>query len=339
MKRLIFLTAFMATLFSICSCKNSGKALLPNVSGKAGEIAVVINKGDWEGAVGTELRDLLTSDCPFLPQKEPLYNLANVSPAGFTNMFQLHRNIIFCNIDAKVSDPGVVYKVDQWAKPQTLVIINAPDSDTAVSLIKENGTMILNTFEQAERDRVIMNCIQYEESSLRAIVNKAFGGSPYFPSGYSLKKQTDDFIWIGYDTQYTIQGIFVYRYPATGKDILTIDNIIARRNEILKANVPGMFENTYMTTAEAVAPNLEYLKYRGREFAQVRGFWEVHNDFMGGPFISHSFYSPDGKDIIVLEAFVYAPKYDKRNYLRQVESIIYSFEWADRQGKEENEGK
>lgn len=329
----------MATLFSICSCKNSGKALLPNVSGKAGEIAVVINKGDWEGAVGTELRDLLTSDCPFLPQKEPLYNLANVSPAGFTNMFQLHRNIIFCNIDAKVSDPGVVYKVDQWAKPQTLVIINAPDSDTAVSLIKENGTMILNTFEQAERDRVIMNCIQYEESSLRAIVNKAFGGSPYFPSGYSLKKQTDDFIWIGYDTQYTIQGIFVYRYPATGKDILTIDNIIARRNEILKANVPGMFENTYMTTAEAVAPNLEYLKYRGREFAQVRGFWEVHNDFMGGPFISHSFYSPDGKDIIVLEAFVYAPKYDKRNYLRQVESIIYSFEWADRQGKEENEGK
>ena len=67
MKRLIFLTAFMATLFSICSCKNSGKALLPNVSGKAGEIAVVINKGDWEGAVGTELRDLLTSDCPFLP--------------------------------------------------------------------------------------------------------------------------------------------------------------------------------------------------------------------------------------------------------------------------------
>ena len=339
MKRLIFLTAFMATLFSICSCKNSGKALLPNVSGKAGEIAVVINKGDWEGAVGTELRALLTSDCPFLPQKEPLYNLANVSPAGFTNMFQLHRNIIFCNIDAKVSDPGVVYKVDQWAKPQTLVIINAPDSDTAVSLIKENGTMILNTFEQAERDRVIMNCIQYEESSLRAIVNKAFGGSPYFPSGYSLKKQTDDFIWIGYDTQYTIQGIFVYRYPATGKDILTIDNIIARRNEILKANVPGMFENTYMTTAEAVAPNLEYLKYRGREFAQVRGFWEVRNDFMGGPFISHSFYSPDGKDIIVLEAFVYAPKYDKRNYLRQVESIIYSFEWADRQGKEEIEGK
>ncbi|MBR6246610.1 MAG: DUF4837 family protein, partial [Bacteroidales bacterium] len=62
--------------------------------------------------------------------------------------------------------------------------------------------------------------------------------------------------------------------------------------------------------------------------AQTRGFWEVHNDFMGGPFVSHSFYGPDAKEIIVVEAWVYAPRFDKRQYLRQVESVIYSFEWA-----------
>ena len=48
---------------------------------------------------------------------------------------------------------------------------------------------------------------------------------------------------------------------------------------------------------------------------------------MGGPFVSHSFYSPDGSEIYVIEAFLYAPKYDKRQYLRQVESLLYSFEW------------
>jgi hypothetical protein len=37
---------------------------------------------------------------------------------------------------------------------------------------------------------------------------------------------------------------------------------------------------------------------------------------------------PDGKYMIGLEGFVYAPKFDKRQYLRQVEAIIYSFEWA-----------
>jgi hypothetical protein len=48
---------------------------------------------------------------------------------------------------------------------------------------------------------------------------------------------------------------------------------------------------------------------------------------MGGPFVSHSFYSPDGSEIFVTEAFVYAPRFDKRQYLRQVESLLYSFEW------------
>ena len=35
----------------------------------------------------------------------------------------------------------------------------------------------------------------------------------------------------------------------------------------------------------------------------------------------------DGKDVIVLEAWVYAAKFDKRQYLRQVEALLYSFEW------------
>ena len=69
---------------------------------------------------------------------------------------------------------------------------------------------------------------------------------------------------------------------------------------------------------------------------QTRGMWEVKNDFMGGPFVSHSFYSPDGEDIIVAEAFVYAPRYDKRQYLRQVESLLYSWEWV---GKDEEKDK
>ncbi len=55
---------------------------------------------------------------------------------------------------------------------------------------------------------------------------------------------------------------------------------------------------------------------------------------MGGPFVAHSFYSKDNKDIITLFAWVYAPKYDKRQYLRQVESIAYSFEWADKTGEQ-----
>ena len=95
-----------------------------------------------------------------------------------------------------------------------------------------------------------------------------------------------------------------------------------------------MFENTYMTISDFARPSIEYKKYKGLDFAEIRGFWEVQNDFMGGPFVIHAFYDKNNpKEIIVVEGFVYAPRYDKRDYIRQVESIIYSFDWKEEFGK------
>lgn len=318
-----------------CNEKSRKKALLPNISGHAGEVIVVVDKADWEGEVGTTLRDTLTQDCRFLPQREPLYNLVNVLPSGFVNMFQIHRNIILVNIKNDVLEPGVKLRQDVWATPQCVISIDARSSEEAVQLIKDNSKLLITVLEQAERDRLIRNAKRYEERSLAPIVTEMIGGSPHFPSGYKLKKKTDDFIWISYDIQYVTEGILIYRYPVEeGMDMMDLDNILAENHKMLKANVPGMFENTYMMTSEFARPSIEYLKYKGRDFAEIRGFWEVYNDYMGGPFVAHAFYSKDGKYMIFLEGFVYAPKYDKRLYLRHVESVLYSFEWAKDKSEE-----
>lgn len=331
MKRIfkyIVLALAAAAVLTSCSEDKRRKALLPNISGKAGEVIVVINKTDWEGAVGNALRDSLACDCPFLPQREPLFNLVNVAPSGFGSMFQVHRNIILVNISSSVTEPGVVYRKDVWAAPQTVINVNAADAETAVSLIAANSADMISTLEQAERDRIIRNTKKYEELGLAPVVDEVAGGSPHFPSGYKLKKKTSDFVWIEYAIQYVTQGILIYKYPVVeGEDMMSLDSILENSNEMLKNNVPGMFEDTYMTISTFARPSIEYMKYKGLDFAEIRGFWEVQNDYMGGPFVSHAFYSRDGKDVIVLQGFVYAPKYDKRQYLRQVESIIYSFEW------------
>ena len=318
-----------AVALSSCTEQQKRKVLLPNISGKAGEVIVVIDKGNWEGQVGTVLRDSLAQETPYLPQREPLFGLVNVPQNAFTNMFQIHRNIIVVNINNTVTEPGIVIRKDVWAAPQTVIYINAADSESAVKIIQENSSLMCVTIEQAERDRIIGNIKKYEELKLAPVVTEMIGGSPHFPSGYKLKKRTSDFIWIEYAIQDVTQGILAYKYPVVeGEQMMILESIIENSNEMLKNNVPGMFENTYMTTSTAARPGIEYKRYKGLDFAEVRGFWEVYNDYMGGPFVSHAFYSKDGKDIIVLQGFVYAPKYDKRQYLRQVESIIYSFEWA-----------
>ena len=330
MNRFFKIAALAAMVLALAGCKGRSRGqLLPNVSGKAGEIVVVIDKDNWEGDIGNAFREILAGDCPYLAQREPLFNLANVPPGSFNNMFKMHRNILILNINPQNQNVGMMYKRDQWARPQSVAQVNAYDKEGALAIIEEAKEQLPEFFEAAERDRIIANSILYEELTLRGPVEKLTGGILHFPLGYKLRKQTDDFVWIADEKQYTIQTVLIYRYPVPEKDPFKLENIIAKRNEVMQANVPGMFDGSYMTTSNAFAPTTRSLKYHGIDFMETRGFWEVEGDFMGGPFVSHSFYSPDGKDIIVLEAFVYAPKYDKRAYLRQVESILYSFEWKN----------
>ena len=312
----------------VTGCKNkTQRTLLPNVSGKAGEVLVVIERADWEADLGVAIREALAMDTPYLAQREPLFVLSNVTPGNFGSMFKMHRNLLMVNINPQNATNGIVYKNNVWAQPQALVQINAADAAQALSLFNENSANVAEFFEQCERDRIIANAKLYEEHALQAPVQKVTGGILHFPSGYRCRKYTDDFVWIADEKQYTNQTVLVYKYPVSGPDVFTLDKIIEARNEIMKANVPGMFEGSYMTTTTAQEATTRSLRYHGRDFMETRGFWEVQGDFMGGPFVSHSFYSPDGKDVIVLEAFVYAPRYDKRQYLRQVEALLYSFEW------------
>lgn len=320
-------------ILALTSCKGGKKALLPSISGKAGEVIVVIDRDNWEGNLGVEVRELLACDCPYLAQLEPMYSLVNVTPGGFADLFKVHRNIVIFDINEDKTENKVSYLHDIWAAPQCVINVSAKDAKAATELVQANGKFIVSAIEQAERDRVIRNSIRYEERSLAPQVAEIFGGSPHFPMGYKLKKKTDSFIWIADEKQYTIQGVLIYKYPATVAEEFTRDNIVSHRNAILKENVPGMFDGTYMTTSKVITPDVEYLKYKGRDFAQLRGYWEVENDYMGGPFVSHSFFSPDGMEVIVAEAFVYAPKYDKRQYLRQVESILYSWEWNEKKSE------
>lgn len=50
-------------LIGAVSCGNNAKVLLPNVSGKAGEVIIVVGKDNWEGNLGNEIGSLLARDC------------------------------------------------------------------------------------------------------------------------------------------------------------------------------------------------------------------------------------------------------------------------------------
>jgi hypothetical protein len=332
MRVLKFLVFALVAVFA-ASCNDTSELVKQNVGGKAGEIIIVANKAEWESEPGSELRSILATPYPYLPQSEPSYTLINIPHKSFTSLFEYHRNIIILKVDPELKAEFKAVE-DVWAAPQTVIMITAPTKEEATRVIADNSEQLFNIINQAERNRIMRNSKRYEDVALRQFVADKFGGSPYFPKGYSLKKQTDNFVWISYETTYINLGIFVYRIPYKDETSVQLEQLMAATNDIMQENVPGMVDNSYMTISSEILPGLGVMKYKNRNFVEMRGLWEVKNDFMGGPFVIHAFYDKnDPKSIIVVEGFVYAPRYDKRDYIRQVESILYSFDWKEDFGK------
>lgn len=332
MRVLKLLVLALVAVFA-ASCNDSSELVKQNVGGKAGEIIIVANKAEWESEPGSELRSILATPYPYLPQSEPSYTLINIPHKSFTSLFEYHRNIIILKVEPELKAEFKAVE-DVWAAPQTVIMITAPTKEEATKVIADNAEQLFNIINQAERNRIMRNSKRYEDVALRNFVADKFGGSPYFPKGYSLKKQTDNFVWISYETTYINLGIFVYRIPYKDETSVQLEGLMAATNDIMQENVPGMVDNSYMTISSEILPGLNVMKYKNRNFMEMRGLWEVKNDFMGGPFVIHAFYDKNNpQDIIVVEGFVYAPRYDKRDYIRQVESILYSFDWKEDFGK------
>ena len=96
--------------------------------------------------------------------------------------------------------------------------------------------------------------------------------------------------------------------------------------------IPGPSDGSYMATVTRI-PNIEddgyvdfvpqrkVLKINGKEWIELRGFWDVEHDFMGGPFVSYTTLH-NGK-LLTIDCYVYSPKYGKRNFLRPLEHLVY----------------
>ena len=328
MKKYFYTLLFLPVLLLSCG---DGVRTMQRISGKAGEVVVVIDNKIWDKSVCDTVRKILAPDYPALPQREPVFDIIELQEAKFSNIFQLHRNIVLLKIVGDSIPEGISMRHDVWAQPQTVVVVSAKNGDRIISLLAGNQERMIHIIEQAERERVISATKKYEAKALRDTANKHFGGSPRFPMGYTLRKVSTDFIWIGYETNKAILGLFIYSYPYKDSSTLHLQNIIAERNKILQRDVPGQFENTYMTTAPLFPPQTRNIRYKDFHFVETRGLWDIENDFMGGPFISHAFIDKTGEKVLVLEAFIYHPRADKRNYVRQLESILYSFEWKEDQ--------
>ena len=111
MKKFFIFLSLFALILSSCNDKDTS-ALLPNVTGKSGEVVLVIEPDQWSTNVGLEFRKKLSEAHPALPQTEPMFDLVHIPYKSFTNIFKTHRNIVVAKIDKNLPEPKIVIQND-----------------------------------------------------------------------------------------------------------------------------------------------------------------------------------------------------------------------------------
>jgi len=311
-------------LFSCKHDNTSDGIFLPKISGKTGEVLLIIKKEKWEGDLGQAFQDLLAHEQYGLPQPEPIFDLVNISPGNFSKFHQPHRNIIFYNTVKDIIEPKITIRKNKWAYPQLIINVDAPDETSAIELLKHNGKKIVTWLNIKERARLT----GYYKGLMEPNIVKKIKNNHHLhltiPVGYKLDVDEVDFAWVANEPQLISQGIFIYHYPYSDTNTFTPEFLIEKRNYYLKKYVPGPLEGSYMSTEELLKPEFSEFEIENRYFAQLRGLWKLENGSMGGPFISLSTVDEVTNRVITVDGFVYAPGDKKREFLRQVETILYS---------------
>jgi hypothetical protein len=321
----VTLTALLLLVIALSGCnKKNSTPMMKNISGRPGEMVVVISKDHWKGEFGTAMFETLAQPQLGLPAEEPLFDITQIPHEAFSDIFLTTRNLIVVNIGSNQKTNEVVYQNNVYAHLQAFVTINANNTAEALSLFKSNTDKILGFFVGAERNRLLYSYERIYEKAVSNTTKDKFGLDIRMIPGSNVVENRDDFMWIRFETPEISQGIFIYTFPYESDSTFTRDYLLAKRNIILKKNVPGPTEGSYMTTDSETQILFNILKKNGNYSSEARGLWKVENDFMGGPFIQFATLDLLNRKVIVIDGYVYAPSKNKRNLLRQVEAMIYS---------------
>lgn len=327
------LILMVSIILAITACTNSGEGnkvkkrthspLIPVSSGNPYEVMVVADDSIWEGYIGLALKDVLNKPMTGLPQKESTFHVSRVEPRHFDRITNIFRNIIIIKISDHFTQPKINLVRDEHSSPQLIMTIQGPTQASISAYITEQTNFIINFFSAEEINREATRLETEHNIKFAKKVKEMFDCELYIPVDINKMKIGEDFIWASNDGLSSIQNIVIYSYPYVSEKVFRKKAYIALRDSFMKKNIPGGKPNQYMATDKDFV-KIKDMQIQGVYTQEARGLWQMENDAMGGPFVSHSQVDTVNNRIIVVEGFVYAPDKMKRTMIRRLEAALYT---------------
>lgn len=329
MKQLHAIILLAVSLLAGCNSPETKALGKRSSSGKTCEVLIAADKGLYTGATLALIDSIFRAPQEGLPQNEPRFDVVNVPVSSLhnTQMFKMHRNVVICDVKGDNPDKFYIHH-DQWAEPQTVIDIAATSEASLCEMLRKHAGRIVEEIYRDEYRRMDNAFYKDRNVELMQKVQDKYGFSLTLPKEFSWAKDDGDFVWLRKETKDFGLGVLVQVMPYSDERQFDTAKIWSRLDTMMRREVPGPEEGSYMGTERRVALESRVVDFEGAKYCiETRGLWRLFGDFMGGPFVSYCLLSPDGKQIVELTGYVYCPRFNKRDYLMQVDGICRSIKW------------
>lgn len=318
------LLAIVAILF-VGACTTINTVPTKTTTGEAYDVFVICDNAAWQGDLSMVVCDMLEEDAIGLTRPQGYFNIVRQANSQNTSDIDLkYSNILRLNIDAINATPSTSVARNVYARPQTVVTIKAPDSATAALYIEHSAAAIRDLFESGERDASNSYYRGHHSPELINDFKAHTGFEMLIPANYYKATTADkELLWYIRDYEKKAQYIFAYSYDYTSEDELTAEWLVRTLDNRL-STIPGQLKGSYMGINEDGPAFINTVTIGDTEWIELRGWWEVNGDFMGGPYVSYTTLNRETSRLTTIVFALYSPEEGQRNPLREIEHLIYT---------------
>lgn len=317
------LSLLMMLILTGCS---SNEAVKLQPVGRQGDMLLVIDDSVKNTNGGIFLQKLLLQPVLGLPQEEELFTLSVTPQRTFSKQLKALRNIIVVQPSDNKHRDTILFYHNVWASDQAVAMIYSSSGNNLYNTLNNNEIELINFFKNAERARLTVANEKYPNLTVMEDIKKQWGISLTVPNTYLKNKSNQSFTWLSQEGPVFSIGILIYDFPYVGERSFTREYLINKRDSVLKVNLAGPSNGSYMSTELDFPVIYKTLTIENQPIAELQGLWKVNGDMMGGPFLSHAHYDKANNRVLVTEGYVYSPeKPNKRNLMQQAEAILWSY--------------
>lgn len=312
-----------ALLLAFMSCAE--REVVLSATGNPYELIVFATESLWGSAVGDTIKARFSDEIDILNGQEPIYDVRCIEPRAANSVILRHRNIIHLQLSKEYDRNKMVIERDKHAKGQLFVEIQSPGVDSAAAFLSTRGDDLLDTFNKLESQRMVTDVIRGSELDVEAVLTNRFGINMAIPSGWGIRKDEPNLLWIAEETLKYRQGAVVYTFstPVDITDSSLYQQIIDQRN-IAGRQIAAITAQSHITTETLTQPTTRNMVVNGREWFETKGLWRSVGDFSGGPFVNYTTYDDANGHYLSIDLYLYSPSPTerKRNHLRRLECLL-----------------